>query len=100
MTDCTDPTPPTTALGSNQSGVRAHNERLVLTLIRQASALAKAEIARRTGLSPQTVSNIIGALEEDGLLLRGTPQRGRMRSATRSLTTDPAHTRAHSHTLI
>lgn len=78
MTDCTDPTPPTTALGSNQSGVRAHNERLVLTLIRQAGALAKAEIARRTGLSPQTVSNIIGALEEDGLLLRGTPQRGRV----------------------
>ena len=36
--------------GSNQTGVRAHNERLVLTLIRQYGPMAKAEIARQTGL--------------------------------------------------
>lgn len=64
--------------GSNQSGMRAYNERLVLTLIRQSGATAKAEIARRTGLSAQTVSVIIRALEADGLLLRGEPVRGRI----------------------
>ena len=37
--------------GSNQSGMRAHNERLVLTLLRQRGPLAKADIARTTGLS-------------------------------------------------
>lgn len=64
--------------GSNQSGMRAYNQRLVLSLIRQAGAMAKAEIARRTGLSAQTVSVIMRALEADGLLKRGEPVRGRI----------------------
>nr|WP_210730663.1 ROK family transcriptional regulator [Roseibacterium persicicum] len=58
--------------------MRAHNERLVLTLIRRHGALPKSEIARLTGLSAQTVSVIMRALEEDGLILRGEPQRGRV----------------------
>lgn len=64
--------------GTNQSGMRAQNERLVLTLLRQQGALAKSDIARMTGLSAQTVSVIMRALEQDGLLMRGTPQRGRI----------------------
>lgn len=64
--------------GSNQTGVRAHNERLVLTLIRQQGPLAKAEIARLTGLSAQTVSVIMRSLEADGLLAKGEPIRGRV----------------------
>ena len=64
--------------GSNQSGMRAHNERLVLSLVRQQGALAKSDIARITGLSAQTVSVIMRALEQDGLLLRGAPVRGRI----------------------
>ena len=64
--------------GSNQSGMRAHNERLVLSLVRQHGALAKSDIARMTGLSAQTVSVIMRALEQDGLLLRGEPLRGRI----------------------
>jgi predicted NBD/HSP70 family sugar kinase len=66
------------ARGSNQSGVRAHNERLVLTLVRQAGALPKAEIARITGLSAQTVSVIMRALEAEGLLRKGAPVRGKV----------------------
>ncbi|MDF0601989.1 ROK family transcriptional regulator [Psychromarinibacter sp. C21-152] len=58
--------------------MRAHNERLVLTLIRQRGPTAKADIARATGLSAQTVSVIMRGLEADGLLLRGTPVRGRV----------------------
>ncbi len=64
--------------GSNQSGVRAHNERLVLSLLRQAGPMAKAQIARATGLSAQTVSVIMRGLEADGLLARGEPVRGRV----------------------
>lgn len=64
--------------GSNQTHVRAYNERLVLSLVRRHGSLPKSEIARRTGLSAQTASVIMRALESDGLLLRGEPQRGKV----------------------
>jgi predicted NBD/HSP70 family sugar kinase len=64
--------------GTNQSGMRAQNERLVLTLVRQHGALAKTDIARITGLSAQTVSVIMRSLESDGLLVRGVPLRGKI----------------------
>ena len=70
--------PAGSARGSNQSGMRAHNERLVLSLLRQHGALAKSDIARMTGLSAQTISVIMRALEQDGLLMRGEPVRGRI----------------------
>ena len=64
--------------GSNQAGMRAYNERLVLSLVRRDGALAKSDIARLTGLSAQTVSVIMRSLEADGLLARGEPIRGRI----------------------
>ena len=64
--------------GSNQSGMRAHNEKLALSLVREHGALAKSDIARMSGLSAQTVSVIMRALEQDGLLLRGAPNRGKI----------------------
>ncbi|WP_244492219.1 ROK family transcriptional regulator [Aureimonas sp. AU12] len=64
--------------GSNQAGLRAHNERAVLSLIRRHGELAKSEIARLSGLSPQTASVIMRSLEGDGLVLAGEPRRGRV----------------------
>lgn len=64
--------------GSNQGGMRAYNERAVLTLLRQSGPLAKSEIARATGLTAQTVSVIMRALEAEGLLQRCDPVRGRI----------------------
>lgn len=64
--------------GTTQTGVRLYNERLVLSLVRQHGSLPKAEIARLTGLSAQTVSVIVRQLEGDGLLRRLTPQRGKV----------------------
>ena len=64
--------------GTTQSGVRLYNERLVLSLIRLHDSLPKAEIARLTGLSAQTVSVIVRQLEADGLLRRLTPKRGKV----------------------
>lgn len=66
------------AKGSNQSGIRDHNERLLLSILRRRGAMAKADIARSTGLSAQTVSNIMRQLESDGLIAKGEPQRGRV----------------------
>ncbi|NRP71836.1 N-acetylglucosamine repressor [Ensifer psoraleae] len=64
--------------GANQTRVRAYNERLVMSLVRRHGSLSKADIARRSGLSAQTVSVIMRALERDGLLIRGAPVRGRV----------------------
>jgi len=64
--------------GASQTGLRAHNERLVLSLVRRHDSLSKADIARRTRLSPQTISVIMRALEKDDLLQRGSPVRGKV----------------------
>ena len=66
------------ARGTNQSGVRLYNERLVLSLIRRNGSTAKAEIARQTGLSAQTITVIMRQLEADGLVVKQGPQRGRI----------------------
>jgi predicted NBD/HSP70 family sugar kinase len=79
--------------GSNQSGLRAYNERLVLSVVRRYGGLARAEIARSTGLSAQTVSVIIRGLESEGLLVAGAPTRGRVGqpSVPMSLAADGAY---------
>lgn len=64
--------------GSSQSGVRLYNERLVLSLVRTHGSLPKAEIARLTGLSPQTVSVIVRQLEKEGFLFKGKLQKGKV----------------------
>ena len=64
--------------GANQVRVRAYNERLIMSLVRRHGALSKAEIARRSGLSAQTVTVIMRELETDALLIRGEPVRGRV----------------------
>ncbi|SFA75449.1 Sugar kinase of the NBD/HSP70 family, may contain an N-terminal HTH domain [Poseidonocella pacifica] len=64
--------------GGTQAGLRAHNERLVLSMVRQNGPLAKVQIAKMTGLSAQTVSVIMRSLESDGLLVKGEPVRGKV----------------------
>ncbi len=75
--------------GSNQSGMRAYNERLVLTLVRRHGGISKSEIARLTGLSNQTVSVIMRQLEADGLLVRGEPMRGKVGQPSVPLSLNP-----------
>jgi predicted NBD/HSP70 family sugar kinase len=64
--------------GANQASGRAYNERLTLSLIRLNGPLPKAELARLTGLSAQTMTLIVRSLESDGLLLAQTPVRGKI----------------------
>lgn len=75
--------------GTNQSGMRDSNERLVLSLVRSQGGLAKTDIARLTGLSAQTVSVIMRKLEEDGLLLRLAPVRGKIGQPSIPMALDP-----------
>ncbi len=69
---------PALSRGTTQTGVRLYNERLILSLVRLHGHLPKAEMARLTGLSAQTVSVIVRQLEADGLLKRLKPQRGKV----------------------
>lgn len=75
--------------GSNQSGMRAYNERLVLSLVRRNGSLSKTDIAKMTGLSAQTVSVIMRALEAENLLVREAPIRGRVGQPSVPLSINP-----------
>ena len=63
--------------GVAQSGVRITNERAVLTLITVNPGASNADVARLSGLGPQTTSRIIAELESRGLVTRGEVLRGR-----------------------
>ena len=65
-------------LGSNQTGLGQYNERLILSLVRRQPGIAKAELARLTHLTPQTISVIVNRLIEDGYIITGAKQRGRV----------------------
>ncbi|MGE4051194.1 MAG: ROK family transcriptional regulator, partial [Piscinibacter sp.] len=64
--------------GSNSAGMRQFNERVVLQAIRLHGSLPKAEIARVTRLTAQTVQVIIARLEADGLVRKLAPVRGKV----------------------
>ena len=63
--------------GGNQVSIGQYNERLVISL-RRHGWLTKADLARMTGLSAQTMTVIVKRLLEGGLLLSGDKVRGRV----------------------
>jgi predicted NBD/HSP70 family sugar kinase len=75
--------------GSNHVGMRQFNERVVLQAIRLNGSLPKADLARLTGLTAQTIGLITTRLEEDGLILKQAPVRGRIGQPSVPLTLDP-----------
>jgi predicted NBD/HSP70 family sugar kinase len=64
--------------GSNHVGMRQFNERVVLHAIRLHGSLPKADIARLTHLTAQTVQLIMGRLEAEGLVIKQAAQRGKV----------------------
>lgn len=79
MTDTTDfVRDPRMMRGSNHTGMRQFNERIVLQAIRHHGAMPKADLARLTQLSTQTVSIIVNRLEGDGLLVKQARIRGKI----------------------
>ena len=69
--------------GTNLGGASAHNRRIMIDALRVNGALSRADLARATGLTPQTVSNIIEELASDGLVRSlASIRRGRGQPAT------------------
>ena len=58
--------------------MRQFNERVVLQAIRLNGSVSKADIARLTRLTPQTVQIIIARLEADALVVKLDPTRGKV----------------------
>ncbi|AKI02057.1 transcriptional regulator/sugar kinase [Hoeflea sp. IMCC20628] len=75
--------------GSNQSGLRAYNQRLVLSLVYSHGNLTKTDIARMTGLSAQTGSVIMRELEAEDLIVKGEPVRGKVGQPSVPLSINP-----------
>ncbi|MCX5198382.1 ROK family transcriptional regulator [Streptomyces sp. NBC_00249] len=74
--------------GANLPALREHNEALLLDLLRAAGApgLGRAELAARTGLTPQAVSKIMARLAAEGLVAeagRGASTGGKPRTLLR-----------------
>ncbi|ERE06460.1 ROK family transcriptional regulator [Pseudogulbenkiania ferrooxidans EGD-HP2] len=61
--------------GTNLEYARSHNRRAVLETVRLNGQLTRADLARLTALTPQTVSNIAAELLDAGMLLAGQPLR-------------------------
>ena len=64
--------------GGNQVSVGQYNEHLVIALLRRHGWLTKADLARMTGLSAQTITVIVKRLTASELLLSGDKMRGRV----------------------
>ena len=56
--------------GTNQVSLKQYNENTIISLLRQQGPLTKAEIARITQLTPQTISLIFKRFEQQNLVLK------------------------------
>lgn len=54
--------------GTNHEGTSAHNRRVIIDALRLNESLSRAELARATNLTKQTVSNLMDSLEQEGLV--------------------------------
>jgi biotin operon repressor len=77
------------ASGLNSLSVRSYNERLVLSLLLQSEATTRLDIGEKTGLSAQTISVIVRSLEQEGLVMRGEAQKGRVGPPTTPIMLNP-----------
>lgn len=77
------------ASGLNALSVRSYNERLVLSLLLQNETTTRLEIGEKTGLSAQTISVIVRSLEQEGLVMKGEAQKGRVGPPTTPLMLNP-----------
>ena len=80
---------PAALRGSNHVGMRQFNERIVLQAVRHHGAIPKADLARLTQLSNQTVGIIVGRLLDDGLLVKQDRVRGKIGQPSVPLSLNP-----------
>ena len=65
--------------GTNLLRAKSHNHRVVLEVVRTQGPLSRADIARITALSRQTVQNIVNELQDEGLLEIGANRKRKTR---------------------
>lgn len=75
--------------GGDTSGLRAYNERLIVSALLRTGALSKAEIARETGLSGQAASVIVNALVDEELLIKLDKVRGQVGQPSTPIAPNP-----------
>lgn len=61
-------------LGQNLSKVQSHNHKLVINIVRRYAPIARTDISRMTGLTKQTVTNLVYSLLDNGYLLESGEQ--------------------------
>jgi predicted NBD/HSP70 family sugar kinase len=81
-------------IGTNIEYARLHNERVALEAIRHFEPTSRAEIARQTGLTIQTISNIVDELIARGMIETSGRRLGKRGQPPRELKLKPdgAHT--------
>lgn len=73
----------------NQVLARSFNERLIMSLLLQHESMTRMEIGQQSGLSAQTISVIVRALERDNLIIKGEAVRGRIGPPTTPIRLNP-----------
>src|SRR6056300_391458 len=81
--------PETFRTGSNQSGMRNYNERLIIDTVLRSGPRSKAEIARMTQLSAQTVTVIVNRLITDGILMKMDSIKGKVGQPSTPIAINP-----------
>ncbi|RQP23009.1 ROK family transcriptional regulator [Piscinibacter terrae] len=76
--------------GTNLEHAKFHNRRVVIEAVRLHGVLTRAEIARLTALTPQTVSNITAELQESGMFTAHSPRKAGRGQPAIPLSINPA----------
>ncbi|KKJ75742.1 hypothetical protein WH95_16850 [Kiloniella litopenaei] len=75
--------------GTNLEQTKAHNLRLVLSEVLSNDEISRADIAKRTGLTRQTISNLVENLLHSGMLAEGKYKKGGTGKPSRILQISP-----------
>lgn len=75
--------------GTNSEYIKAYNRRIVLETIRRHGPLSRADVARHTRLTHQTVSNIVSDLVDERLVVTGERRTGGRGQPPVTLQVDP-----------
>ncbi|WEV69808.1 ROK family transcriptional regulator [Bifidobacterium sp. ESL0775] len=75
--------------GTNLPALGSYNHSVVLETIRKESGISRIDISRQTGLTPQTVSNIVRSLLKENLIKEGSTVTGERGKPPTSLTLNP-----------
>lgn len=78
-----------TASGMNQVLARTLNERLITSLLLRNDGMTRLQLGQESGLSAQTISVIVRALEADNLIVKGEAVRGRVGPPTVPIILNP-----------